>query len=155
MLLVYPISYRSPKSLSIFFLLGTFLLAGRAHTEYRYPTVTFGVIHHLRAACAQQYRRLARVAAAPYDSPLPRNSDTSFDHFPTTQQSVSVDRSLLCVVSLFTVTFFPHLKSPAVLLRGTIVNMTYRKDKNVSGIYLRIFTNNICSYLLWSPVVGG
>ena len=39
------------------------------------------------------------------------------------------------------------------LLRGTIVNRTYGIDKNLPGINLTIFTNNIWSYQLWSPVI--
>ena len=39
------------------------------------------------------------------------------------------------------------------LLRGTIVNRTYGAHKALPGIYLSIFTNNIWSYLLWSPVI--
>ena len=38
------------------------------------------------------------------------------------------------------------------LLRGTIVNRTYGIHKK--PVYLPIFTNNIWSYLLWSPVVA-
>ena len=41
------------------------------------------------------------------------------------------------------------------LLRGTILNRTYSIHKNLPGIYFPIFTNNIRSYLLWSPVVVG
>ena len=37
-----------------------------------------------------------------------------------------------------------------LLLWGTIVNRTYGTDK---PIYFLIFTNNIWSYLLWSPVI--
>ena len=37
-------------------------------------------------------------------------------------------------------------------LRGAIVNRTYRTNKHLPGIYLPIFTNNIRSCLLWSPV---
>ena len=40
-----------------------------------------------------------------------------------------------------------------LLLRGAIVNRTYGIHKNLPGIHLPIFTNNIWSYLLWSPVI--
>ena len=40
-----------------------------------------------------------------------------------------------------------------LLLRGTVVNRTYGTHKNLPGMYLPIFTNNIRSYLLWSPVI--
>ena len=38
-----------------------------------------------------------------------------------------------------------------LILRGGIVNRTYGTHKKT--LYLPIFTNNIWSYLLWSPVV--
>ena len=41
-----------------------------------------------------------------------------------------------------------------LLLRGTILNGTYGTDKNLPGIYSPIFTSNIWSYLLWSPVIA-
>ena len=40
-----------------------------------------------------------------------------------------------------------------ILLRGAILNRTYGTYKNLPGIYLAICTNNIWSYLLWSPVI--
>ena len=42
-----------------------------------------------------------------------------------------------------------------VLSRGTIVGRTYGTHKNLPGIpvYFAIFTNNISSHLLWSPVI--
>ena len=42
---------------------------------------------------------------------------------------------------------------PPILLRGAIVNRTYGKHKNLPGIYLPVYTHNIWSFLLWSPVV--
>ena len=39
------------------------------------------------------------------------------------------------------------------VLRGGIVNRTYSTHKNLPGTYFPIFTNNIWSYLLWSPVI--
>ena len=47
--------------------------------------------------------------------------------------------------------FLVYTKSLPVLLRGTIVNRTYGTHKNLY-IYL-FFTNNIWSYLLWSPAI--
>ena len=44
-------------------------------------------------------------------------------------------------------------RSKRLLLRGTIVNRTKGTDKNLPGIYLTIFTNNIWSCQLWTPVV--
>ena len=46
-----------------------------------------------------------------------------------------------------------RVDSSALLLRGTIVNRTYGTRKNLPGIYLPIFTNNIWSYLMRSPVI--
>ena len=42
-----------------------------------------------------------------------------------------------------------------ILLRGGILNRTYYDGlhKNLPGIYLAIFTSNVRSYLLWSPVI--
>ena len=43
--------------------------------------------------------------------------------------------------------------STSILLRGTIVNRTSGIHKNLPGMYLPIFTDNIRSYLLWPPVI--
>ena len=43
--------------------------------------------------------------------------------------------------------------SPGVVFRGAIVNRDLRYTQK--SIYLGISTNNIWSYLLWSPVIGG
>ena len=40
-----------------------------------------------------------------------------------------------------------------ILLRGGIVNGTYGMHKNLPGMYLTIFINNIGSHYLWSPVI--
>ena len=48
-----------------------------------------------------------------------------------------------------------NIMSPFVATRGNIVNRTYGIHKNLPGIYLPIFTNNIWCYLLWSPVIFG
>ena len=40
-----------------------------------------------------------------------------------------------------------------LLLRGTTLNRTYGTHKNLPGISVAVFTNNIWSYLLWSPVI--
>ena len=40
------------------------------------------------------------------------------------------------------------------LSRGNILNITYDPYKNLPGIYFAIFTHNIWSYLLWSPVIA-
>ena len=40
-------------------------------------------------------------------------------------------------------------------ITGIIVNRTYVVHKNLPGIYLPIFTHNIWSYLLWTPVIVG
>ena len=42
-------------------------------------------------------------------------------------------------------------KCVEILILGTIVNGTYGTYKKT--IYLHIFTDNIWSYLLWSPVI--
>ena len=43
---------------------------------------------------------------------------------------------------------------PGILLfRGTIVNRICGKHKTLPGVPLAIFTDNIWSYLLWSPVI--
>ena len=47
----------------------------------------------------------------------------------------------------------PSFPFMSCLLRGTIVNGTYGMHKNLPGMYLTMFTNNIWSYLLWSPVI--
>ena len=41
------------------------------------------------------------------------------------------------------------------LLRGTIVNRTYGKNKNLNECknIIHIFTNNILFYILWSPAI--
>ena len=37
--------------------------------------------------------------------------------------------------------------------RGTVLNGAYGTHKDLPGIYFAIFTNNIWSYLIWSPVI--
>ena len=38
-------------------------------------------------------------------------------------------------------------------MRGAVLNRTYGTDKNLRGICFALFTINIWSYLLWSPVI--
>ena len=40
------------------------------------------------------------------------------------------------------------------ILRGTTVNRTYDTHKNLPGIYVPIFTDNIWSYLIWLTAVN-
>ena len=40
-----------------------------------------------------------------------------------------------------------------LLFRGTTLNRTYVRHKNLYTRYIAIFTNNGRSYLLWSPVI--
>ena len=48
----------------------------------------------------------------------------------------------------------PRNELQLLIIRGTILNRTYGTHKNLY-IYIAIFTNNIWSYLLWSPVIRG
>ena len=54
-------------------------------------------------------------------------------------------QAIRCIV---TVPVHPFWDSGPRLVRDTIVNRTYVHTK----IYFPIFTNNVWSYLLWSPV---
>ena len=68
-------------------------------------------------------------------------------------------RTLLCICPVGTALWWYLLYSfllcrpEGVLLRGTMVNRTYGTRKNLPGYryIFTVFTNNISSYLLWSP----
>ena len=65
-----------------------------------------------------------------------------------------------CVVCVYMCVCSSHYtvlstrRHPAQLLRGTIVSRTYGTHKNLPGIYLPFFTNNIWPYSLWSSVIA-